>query len=47
MKATKQQWAEVFRNYEAIAQGMVALHRQPSGLFSFTRLALRWFELNP
>jgi hypothetical protein len=23
--ATKQQWAEMFRNYEAIARGMVAL----------------------
>ena len=55
--ASKQQWAEVLRNYEAIAQGMVTLretlelrrqeNEQPSGLFSFARAAWRWFEINP
>jgi hypothetical protein len=57
MKATKQQWAEMFHNSEAHAQGMVALremlelrrqeNEQPSGLFSFARAAWRWFEINP
>ena len=55
--ATKQQWAEVFRNHEVRAQAMIVLHgrlellrqnnEQPTGLFSFARQAVRWFELNP
>ncbi|MBV9294534.1 MAG: hypothetical protein JO145_03100 [Acidobacteriaceae bacterium] len=55
--ATKLQWVEVFRNYEASARGMVALretlelrreeNEQPTGLFSFARAAWRWFEINP
>ncbi|MBV9182560.1 MAG: hypothetical protein JO356_14710 [Acidobacteria bacterium] len=55
--ATKQQWTEVFRNYEALARGMVVLremlelrrqnNEQPTGSFVFACEVLRWFDANP
>ena len=55
--ATKQQWAEMFRQYEALAVGLVALremlelrrrnNEQPIGSFVFAGEVLRWFDANP